>query len=80
MERTVAGGALTAPSDCDRDGGRCQSSVEDGQRVERRGGGVKGQMMNRFWCRTGVGSRCGMFSTDWMLLWAYTPYFRGEGG
>ena len=78
--RALAGGALAAPFDCDRDGGRCQSSVEDGQRVERRGDGVKGQMMNRFWCRTGMGSRYGMFSTNWMLLAAYTSYFRVEDG
>ena len=45
-EQALAGSALAAPFDCDRVGERCQSSVEDGQRVERGEGGVKGQMMN----------------------------------
>jgi hypothetical protein len=45
-ERGVTDSAMAALSDCDRDGGRCQSCVEDGQRVERWTGRVKGQIIN----------------------------------
>ena len=45
MARALTGGALSAPFDCDRDGGKCQC-VEDGQRVEREWIGVKGDVMN----------------------------------
>ena len=40
MERGISCSAEGAPCDCDRDGSNCQF-VEDGQRVERGGGGVK---------------------------------------
>jgi hypothetical protein len=45
-ERALAGSALTAPFDCDRDGGKCQTSVVDGLRVERGTVGVKWQIVN----------------------------------
>jgi hypothetical protein len=43
----MADSAMAALSDCDRDGGRCQSCVEDGHRVELRAGRVKGQIVNK---------------------------------
>jgi len=46
-KQAMASGAMAALSDCDRDGGTCQSSVEDGQRVEREPSCVKWQIVNR---------------------------------
>jgi len=46
MGRALADSAWAAPFDCDRDGGKCQTSVEDGQRVEREEGRVKWQIVN----------------------------------